>query len=394
MVVEIPRCGSSWGLRFQPCRSPYEDITMTRFACVFLLALFFVFRAHAQEAVSDDSTTELRLAKNAPQTYTVLAGDTLWGIAAKFLEEPWRWHELWRMNSEQVKNPQHIFPGDILVVEYDMDKVPRLKIQTTGPNSPRDYPSSSREIKLEPKIYQDRNGQSIPAIPPNVIEPFISAPLVVEENDLKNAATLVATSQDRVFLGKGDTAYVEGADPTREFWQIYRETKPLVDPENPLQPLGYEAFYLGTAKQVVLGNPATFEILSAKEELGRGDRLLPSERPPLVDYVPHKPDFQIEGRIISIYGVPVHGTIGTAGSSSVVSINRGKRNGIEVGHVLAISRNRTVYVYDKANRRTSLQVPPNRSGLLFIFRTFDKVSYGLVVHAEGVVETNDFIQTP
>ncbi|MDR1162254.1 MAG: LysM peptidoglycan-binding domain-containing protein [Candidatus Accumulibacter sp.] len=388
---------------------------MSRFYFVFLFAVFSAFSVRAQEASSSspanpaetasesaagslaDSAaepTELRLAANAPQTYTVVAGDTLWGIAAKFLDEPWRWHELWRLTSEQAKNPQRIFPGDVLVVEYDMDKIPRLRIQTTGPNSPRDYPFASREIKIEPKIYQDQNGQNIPAIPPNVIEPFISAPLVVDESELRKAATLVATSQDRVFLGKGDTAYVEGADPTKEFWQIYRDVKPLPDPDNPRQPLGYEAFYLGTAKQVLLGNPATFEILSAKEELGRGDRLLPSERPPLVDYMPHKPDFKVEGRIASIYGVPVHESIGTAGANSVVSINRGERDGIEVGHVLAIARNRTVYAYDKQNRRTALKTPPQRSGLLFIFRTFNKVSYGLVVHAEGVVEANDFVSTP
>jgi nucleoid-associated protein YgaU len=373
---------------------------MIRIAFVFLFSLFSAVSARAQGSPPDASeasyseTTELKLTRNAPPTYTVAAGDTLWGIAGKFLEEPWRWHELWRMSKAQVKNPQHIFPGDVLAIEYDLDKKPRLKILKTGPNSPRDYPSPSREIRLEPKIYQDQNGQSIPPIPPNVLEPFLSAPLVVDEKELQNAAILVAVAQDRVYLGKGDTAYVEGADPTKEFWQIYRDVKPLVDPEDPKQPLGYEAFYLGTAKQVLLGNPATFEILSTKEELGRGDRLLPSERPPLVDYVPHKPNFPLEGRIISIYGVPVHETIGTAGAGSIVAINRGERNGIEVGHVLAIARNRTVYGYDKDNRRISLKTPPERSGLLFIFRTFDKVAYGLIVHAEGVVETNDFVRTP
>jgi hypothetical protein len=369
---------------------------MIRLVFVFVFALFSTFCAAADEPAPESRTDELQLAKNAPQTYTVVAGDTLWGIAAKFLAQPWRWPEIWRMSKEQIKNPHRIYPGDVIFLEYGMDKKPVLRIQGAGQGAGGNARGSrtARNIKLDPQIYSDQNGQGIPPIPPDVIEPFISAPLVVEERDLNNAATLIAPPQDRVFLGKGDIAYVEGADPSKEFWQIYRDTKPLYDPENPKRILGYEAFYLGTAKQIRLGNPATFEILSAKEEIGRGDRLLPSERPPLVDYIPHKPDIQIEGRIVSIYGVPVHGTIGTAGTHSIVSINRGIQDGIEVGQVLAIERNRTAFAHNAENRRISIQMPSERSALLFVFRTFDRISYALVVYAEGVIEINDFVRTP
>lgn len=323
--------------------------------------------------------TPLQLAANAPERHIVVPGDTLWGISARFLKEPWRWPEIWRMNKEQIKNPNRIYPGDVVILDQDSEGNPLLRVQS---------------VKLEPRIYSEAIKQAIPSIPPNVIEPFIAAPLVVDEQGLKQAARIVATQQDRVYLGKGDLAYVAGAQPDQELWQIYRNGKPLLDPANNREVLGYEAFYLGTAKQLRAGNPATFEILSSKEEIGRGDRLIASVRPPLINYVPHKPDMPVDGRIMSIYGVPVYGGIGTAGHGSVVSLNRGSRDGLEIGHVLALERNRVVVQRDENDRKVDVQIPPERTGLIFVFRTFERISYALVVQSEGVVEVNDFVRTP
>ena len=287
----------------------------------------------------------LQLTDNAPDRHIVVPGDTLWGISAKFLKEPWRWPEVWRLNKEQIKNPDRIFPGDVIVLERDADGNPQLRIQN---------------VKLQPKIYSDSIDQAIPPIPPNVIEPFISVPLVVDVNGLNNAARIVATQQDRYFLGKGDLAYVDNADPKKSLWQIYRNGKPLVDPADPKRILGYEAFYLGTAKQLRPGSPATFEISIAKEEIGRGDRLIPFVRAQLASFVPHKPDFQIEGRVISIYGVPVYGSVGTAGRGSIISLNRGTQDGVEIGHVLALERNRTLFERDEYDRKVAEKVFPTQ----------------------------------
>ncbi len=323
--------------------------------------------------------TALPLVDNAPEHYVVTQGDTLWSISSKFLKEPWRWPELWRMNQEQIKKPGRIFPGDVIVLERDADSNPLLRLQN---------------VKLQPQIYSDSIDQAIPPIAPNVIEPFISAPLVVDVDGLNRAARIVATPQDRYFLGKGDLAYVDNADPAKELWQIYRNGKPLFDPADSKRILGYEAFYLGTAKQVRPGSPATFEILTAKEEISRNDRLIPSFRPPLTAYIPHKPDFPIDARVISIYGVPVYGTVGTAGQGSVIALNGGTHDGLEVGHVLALERNRTVIQRDEKDRQIKLIIPSERTGLLFVFRTFDRISYALVMQSEGVVEVNDFVRTP
>ena len=316
----------------------------------------------------------LQLAASAPERHIVVPGDTLWGIAAEFLKEPWRWPEIWRMNREQISNPNRIFPGDIIVLDRDGSGNPRLRLQNA---------------RLRPQVYSEAMIQEIPSIPPNVIEPFVSAPLIVEANALSGAARIIATQQDRVYLGNGDVAYVENADPAIAHWQIYRNGKALYDPADPKQVLGYEAFYLGTATQSRPGSTATFQILSAKQEIGRGDRLVPAVRPALVAYVPHRPEGTIDGRVIAIYG-----GVGVGGRSSIVSVSRGTQDGVEIGHVLALERNRVVVQRDEEDRKMNVQIPPERIGLAFVFRTFERISYALVVQSEGTVEVNDFVRTP
>ncbi len=316
----------------------------------------------------------LTLADNAPEKYVVVRGDTLWGISSRFLTDPWRWPEIWHLNQEQIRNPHRIYPGDVILLERDAEGNPRLRLL---------------QDKLQPRIYSETVQQAIPAIPPHEIEPFISTPLIVDANALDSAARIVGTQQDRVFLGHGDIAYVENADPGKEQWQVYRNGKALLDPEDPSKILGYEAFYLGTASQVRVGQPATFEILSAKQEIGRGDRLLPAERPTLSEYLPHKPERMIDGRVIAVYG-----GVGSGGRGSIVSLNKGRADGLEIGHVLALARNRVLLERDAQDRPISITLPPERSGLLFVFRTFERISYALVVQAGSGLEVNDFVRTP
>jgi nucleoid-associated protein YgaU len=324
-------------------------------------------------ALCNAAEQPLQLADNAPGRHIVVPGDTLWGIAGKFLKEPWRWPEVWQMNREQVKNPHRIFPGDVIVLDRDANGNLRLRMQSA---------------KLQPQIYSEQISQAIPSIPPNVINPFLSAPLIVEVDGLDRAARIVATQEDRVFLGNGDTAYVANAEPGEEKWQIYRKGRAMPDPDTK-EVLGYEAYYLGTARQVEPGDPATFVVSTAKEEIGRGDRLLPATPPQLFNYVPHKPDQAIDGRVIAVYG-----GVNEAGKFSIISLNRGTSNGIEVGHVLTLERNRVVVQRDDEGRKETVKLPEERYGLLFVFRTFERISYALVMQSDGPVKTNDFTRTP
>ena len=321
----------------------------------------------------------LQLADTAPLQHVVVRGDTLWDISAKFLKEPWRWPEIWRMNRDQIKNPHLIYPGDVIVLDYDADGNPLLRVKGGG----------SGNGKLQPKIYAEQIERAIPPIPPNVIEPFTSIPLIVDINGLDSAPRIVATQQDRVFLGNGDLAYVEGADPEQQQWQVYRNGKPLYNPANPKEVLGYEAFYLGSATQTRPGDPATFEIKTAKQEIGRGDRLVPSAPPILVAYVPHKPETALDGRVISVYG-----GVGSAGPGSIISLSVGTADGIEIGHVVSLERNRTIVEPDEKDNKRSVVIPAERQGLAFIFRTFERISYALIVQAEGTIGVNDFVRTP
>lgn len=348
---------------------------MTRFISALLLALGLSLGLPAA-AQTAGAAEPPRLAEGAPDRYVVLPGDTLWGIAGKFLQQPWRWPEIWRLNREQVANPHRIFPGDVIALERGADGNPQLRIV-------------GRQ-RLSPRIYDEPVKKEIPSIPANVIEPFTSEPLIVEPNELDSAPVIVASGVDRVMMGNGDTAYVANASDhaDQEKWQIYRPGKPLLDPET-RQVLGYEAFYLGTARQVQPGDPAVFEIVTMKQEIARGDRLIPASPPPLINYAPHMPEATIDARIASVYGGVTEG-----GRYSIISLNRGHRDGLEVGHVLALSRNRVVPVRNSNGRRDSLALPDERYGLAFVFRVFENVAYALVANARGSVVVNDFARNP
>jgi hypothetical protein len=370
---------------------------MIRILLVLLLTLSTPFPLGWANAA--DSTP--KLAEPVPDRYVVVPGDTLWDISARFLQEPWRWPEIWRMNREQIKNPHRIYPGDTIVLERDANGSPYLRLEpgqssrmqasqasASGPGK-SGAPGSTGESGVRPRIYEEQMYHVIPPIPPNVIEPFIATPVFVEYNIFQSAPRIVATQQDRVFLGRGDMAYVEGADPEQKHWQIFRNGQALYDPENPRRILGYEAFHIGSAVQARAGNPAIFEIDAAKQEIGSGDRLMPTIRPQLIDYIPHVPGSLVEGRVASIYG-----GVGSGGRLSIVVLNRGSDDGLEIGHVLAIERNRTVTRRDENDRQEKVVIPAERIGSVFVFRTFERVSYALVVQADTTVEVNDFIRTP
>jgi len=316
----------------------------------------------------------VRLVDNPPDRHIVVPGDTLWGISGKFLKEPWRWPEVWRMNREQIKNPHRIYPGDIVLLD-DFRGSPRLRV--------------AKPLKLQPKVYSEAIPQEIPSIPSNVIEPFISKPLIIEPGADAGAPRIVATQEDRIFIGLGDTGFVGGIPDAQILnWHIYRPGKPLKDPDTQ-EVIGHEAYFLGSARLVQPGEPAVVRITQAKEEIGRGDRLMPAPPANLISYVPHKPDQPIAAKVMSIYG-----GVDEAGKYSVISINRGKNAELEVGHVLALFRNRVSQAYDDDNRRVSIPIPEERYALAFIFRVFDRVAYALVVETSKPVIVGDAAKNP
>ena len=317
---------------------------------------------------------------DAPDRYVVVPGDTLWSIAKRFTNSPWRWPELWNLNKDEIKNPHRIYPGNIIVLDRLHG---RLSI------------APGTEV-LQPKMRVIGSTEApIPSIPPSVIEPFLSQPLVIEPDGLKNAPTIIATQQDRFILESGDTAYVRGIKNSSEkTWNVYRPGGALVDPDTN-RTLGYEAIYLGTAEVTRTGDPTTIRLLKVKREVGVGDKLIPTPPPQEMNFAPHSPSVFIKGRVMSIYGGVQR--VGETGNYSIITLNRGKADGIDVGTVLAVyTHGETVTDTTKPKGAPDalIHLPDERNGEVFVFRVFDRVSYALIMRITRPVKPLDVVENP
>jgi nucleoid-associated protein YgaU len=377
-----------------------SEVRMFKSSIAFLAAGLIAVSAAVAQTASRGNVLEI--APNAPDTYVVQRGDTLWSIASKFLKEPWKWPQIWRLNKDQIKNPHLIYPGEVVRLDRATGT---LSIERLSP-----------QVRTEPLA-----GEAIPSIPAKVIEPFLSQPLVVERNGLERAPRIVATQEGRYNIGAGSRAYVEGLGESSEpLWQVYRQGVPLVDPET-RETLGFEAIYLGQARTLKLGAPATMQVMTAKREMGIGDRLVAEAPRRTFSYVPKAPDKPVTGRVMSVYDgredsddllalrerragpgmMYAEGFRDETGPLSIVSINRGSRQGLEQGNVLALYKN-TVVTNDRSigpfymgrDRAPVVQLPEERYGLMLVFRVFENVSYALVMNASLPVATNDVFRNP
>lgn len=330
---------------------------------------------------------EIQLQDNPPERYVVVKGDTLWDIAGRFLKQPWRWPEIWGMNREQIKDPHWIYPGDVIILDKS-GATPTLRL-VKGEKFTKGEAGERNMVKLSPtiRVEEGRIG-AIPSISPSAIEPFLSKPLVTSATGLEKSPYLVAAEEGRVILGTGNKAYVRGVKAQDgAYWQVYRAGQALIDPDSK-ETLGYEAVYLGDVTVTHTGDPATVEITKAVLEINAGDRLVPPPDQTFNAYVPHAPDKAIKGKVISAYG-----GVAEAGQNAIVTINKGSRDGLENGHVLALYRHgetaKPLY-----GEKEGVKLPDERYGLVFVFRVFERVSYALTVQTNRPVKMLDVVQTP
>ena len=355
------------------------------------------------------------LAANAPNQHTVQRGDTLWAISGLFLKSAWRWPELWGMNLQEIKNPHLIYPGQTLYLEKKDGRAVLSTKQTPAETADSAAMAALSTVRLSPRVRSEGlPDDALPTLNTHMLEPFLAGPALVDENGLRTAPRIVATQDGRVLLSRGDRAYARsqgnGAltdEPSKaqKAFRLFRDAKPLTDPLTG-EVLGFEAPYIGKAVLVRSESsaqsttqdgkiqtdlvPATIDIVATKEEVRVGDRLLPEPERSYQSYVPQAPGKPVDARIVSVYG----NAVAIAGQNQVVTLNRGTRDGMAVGHVLAILKGGKRVIDPTDPARAEIKLPDERNGLLMVFRTYEKLSYGLILEIAEGAKVGDRLVNP
>ena len=252
---------------------------------------------------------------------------------------------------------------------------------------------SAATIQLSPQIRSEPIENDIPPIAINIIKPFLNNSRVVSGDVLEQAPLIIAHAGEHVVAGAGDTIYVENMQQYRSThlsnFAIVRKGRTYVDPQTKTI-LGYEAIDVGTAQLMTPGDPATLVIASSRMEILRGDRIMPLCEDYKLAFHPKVPDSLIEGQIIGVMG-----GVTQIGQYQIVVINRGRKEGVEVGDLFAIfQQGNTIKNPDSTSRQAYLKLPGQRAGEMMIFRTFEQVSYGLIIDATMAIHLMDIAKTP
>lgn len=341
-----------------------------------LLSAVFVFSFLGLQV----AMAQPELKSGHPDRYTVVRGDTLWGIASRFLDNPWLWPEIWHANP-QIDNPHLIYPGDVIGLVY-VDGKPRLTTVS------RTVKMSPEVTKLEPQVRVMPLDSAIPAIPLDVIAPFLNDSRIMSPEQLEAAPYVLEGKDGRLVSGAGDIIYARGNARGRDNLGIYRAGASYRDPKTN-EFLGLEARSIGQGQvRSVNGDILTVLLQRTRTNVSQGDRLLETEdRPINASFQPSRPEQEIRGQMIAVMD-----GVSQIGQYAVVVLNRGEREGLKVGNVLA--------VYKKGNlvrdpvRQEMVELPAERAGLLMVFRTFEKLSYGLVLRAERPLALLDEVRNP
>ncbi len=342
----------------------------------------------AEAAPAADTGSILK--PSAPKSYTVKRGDTLWGIASMFLRDPWLWPEVWYVNP-QVTNPHLIYPGDTLTLAYGKDGKAQIRLEQGG------------AARLDPRLRSSPLDGAIPTIPYTAIAAFLSRPSVLTNEQLRNAAHVVAFRDEHVVAGTGHEVYIadlKGQSNTR--YSIVHVGDALRDPDDG-KVVGYEGIYTATALVANPGNPSKALLIDTARETLQGDKVLATDLDVPLNFMLRAPRNDVHGRIISV----VDGTE-VIGQYQIVVINRGKRHGIDAGHVLAIDQAgqtvHDIYAHESGflhhlggagfSFAPRVKLPDEREGTLLVFKSYDRLSYALVIGASDAIRVNDVVHNP
>ncbi|MDR0588245.1 MAG: LysM peptidoglycan-binding domain-containing protein [Burkholderiales bacterium] len=387
----------------------FQEFNTTKIIAMIFATLCFSF---ASLAVAQQQGNDIKLRVDAPDRYTVQKGDTLWAISGKFLENPWRWPEIWGMNKEDIKNPHLIYPGDVIVLLRNPDGSVRLVLNPTAAQLKPAQPVPTRQtVKLTPKVRaSDLEVQPIPTIPVGDLEPFLTQSTIATQNVFESSASIVeARERSRILRGTGDVLYAIGIDQSRgNLWNVFRSGKAIRDLNGKI--LGVEYRNLGLVEVENFGKgedeASRVRVTSSREEVGIGDRLLPVSGEARVDYAPHAPDHPVEAFIVTSQ----HDS-SELGRSDIVTLDQGAQQGVEVGHVLAVYRHYKPVADPRPNSNSeqfiqgedatvvykqgkAIKIPDERIGLLMVFRVFEKASYAILLNMTDPAKVGDYAKNP
>jgi LysM repeat protein len=365
--------------------------------------------AHAQQAEEARTVATgsgIPLAADAPDRYTVKQGDTLWDISKVFLRDPWFWPEIWYVNP-QVKNPHLIYPGDTLVLVKG-GTGPQVMIAERGPEgaaaeSSGEAPASGTGVtKLSPQVRSTPINAAVTTISYDTIATFLGRPTILNKNEVKSGPYVVAMRDDHVIGGSGSEIYARGVRDAVENtrFNLVHVGEPLRDPSNN-RVLGYRGIYVGTGVVTGTGNPIKLLMHDMDREVLPGDKLFPEHVQLELDFLPRAPSSDVQGAAIVVNGVTV------AGARDVIAINRGGKHGLEAGHVLAIhQKGEVVKDFFSEGQSTgtkkfwtgslghNVRLPDERIGLAMVFKTFENMSYALIMESSHPVRSGDVVRTP
>jgi hypothetical protein len=326
------------------------------------------------------------LADNAPDTYVVKHGDTLWGIAKVFLRDPWYWPEIWQVNPK-IQNPHLIYPGDTLRLVF-IDGQPQVTMLQRGDAA-----------RVEPRVRSQPFESAITTIPYETVAAFMSKPSVLDESEIKHAPYVLATRDLHVVMSDGDTLYARGFVSPAEIgahYNIVRVGEKLIDPDDK-RLLGYNGVFTGAGHVTRQGDPTTLIMTESAIETRAGDKLMAGGIDVPLDFIPSAPQVKTNGRIIAVSdGVTI------IGQYYVVVINRGSRDGLAPGNVLGVfdtgprvrdTDKKGFFNLDRFDTKR-IQLPSERTGTFMVFKTFDNISYGLIMEATNLIQVGDKVENP
>ena len=353
-------------------------MTAKRIFPVLVRQLLGILALSASLGIGNALADTIEIKGDAPQSYTVVKGDTLWDISGKYLEKPWRWPELWEGNP-QIANPHLIYPGDIISLSY-VDGQPRLGINR-----------AHGTMKLSPKIRSTPIDDAIPVLPLGAVKQFLLKLALLDKATIDSAPYVVRGEEGRIVVTQGQRVYVKGLSDTGDKgYQIYHAGDPINDPATG-DLIAYESIFAGDAKLDQLGDPSTLLVTSNTREISVGDIALARDADSIItDYYPKVPDKQLNGQVLDIIG-----GIGAFGRFQSVIINLGTSDGLARGHVLSVfAKGETVLDTVSPERKDTVKLPDERAGSVIVIEAHENLSYAFVVESRQHMRVLDEVRTP